>query len=341
MLVAALGLRKPEGRNKEIIDMLGTVSQSLSGQLDGLLDVSKLDAGILQPALQVVSLTQLVQSHVASMTLLASEKQLYVKVHCPEPVFALTDASLFQRVLSNLTSNAMKFTASGGVEVSVRKQGQHALIEVIDTGLGIDTAQQQLVFQEFYQVGNDERDRSKGLGLGLAIVQRLCALLNIELTLSSNLGEGSRFTLRMQLSDNLPAGLPSVDNESVPGLASLRVLVIDDEADVRAGMQLLLEELGCNVALADDAAQARKEAEAGKVDMVISDFRLNDGASGIEAIRQIQHFYPKAYALLITGDTAPDRLQQAHAANIALLHKPVVLSQLVTHLNAAKASHDI
>lgn len=340
MLVTAIALRKLDERSREIVDLLGTVSQSLSGQLDGLLDVSKLDAGIVLPELQTVSLTQLVQSHVASVAFTASQKGLFIKAHCPEQVPVLTDANLLQRILGNLTSNALKFTTSGGVDVFVKRQGQQAVIEVVDTGLGIEPAQQQLVFQEFYQIGNDERDRSKGLGLGLAIVQRVCVLLDIELTLTSKPGEGSCFTLRMPLVNDLPVIAPIIDRKPMPGLRGVRVLVIDDEVDVRTGMKLLLEELGCSVALADGALLALTLAAADKVDMVISDFRLKGNASGIDAIRQVQQIQPHAYALLITGDTAPDRLRQAHAANIELLHKPVVLNELIKHLNTAKANHE-
>jgi signal transduction histidine kinase/CheY-like chemotaxis protein len=340
MLVTAITLRKLDERCREIVDLLGTVSQSLSGQLDGLLDVSKLDAGIVQPELQTVSLTQLVQSHVALVAFTAEQKGLYIKAHCPEQIQVLTDANLFQRILGNLTSNALKFTSTGGVDVFVKRQGQQAVVEVVDTGVGIEPALQQLVFQEFYQIGNDERDRTKGLGLGLAIVQRVCTLLKIDLTLHSKLHEGSRFNLTMPLANGEPD--TTVPALSAPDLAmkSLRVLVIDDEVDVRTGMQLLLEELGCSVVLADSAQQASRLAVAGTLDMVISDFRLKDGASGIDAIRNMQHIHPHIYALLITGDTAPDRLKQAHAANIELLHKPVVLNELIKHLNTAKAKHD-
>ena len=340
MLVTALALRKLDARSREIVDLLGTVSQSLSGQLDGLLDVSKLDAGIVQPELQTFSLTQLVQSHVASVALIAVQKGIYIKAHCPVPIRVLTDAHLLQRVLGNLTSNALKFTSLGGIDIYVSKQGQQAVIEVVDSGLGIEPAQQQLVFQEFYQIGNDQRDRTKGLGLGLAIVQRVCNLLKIELALQSKLGEGSRFMLRMPLADDAPqVAAPTLPTPQL-NMNSLRVLVIDDEVDVRIGMKLLLEELGCSVVLADGAAQASQLAAEGKLDMVISDFRLKNNSSGIDAIHGVEQIQPHVYALLVTGDTAPDRLQLAHTANIELLYKPVVLNELISHLNKAKAHHD-
>ncbi len=337
VLVAAIGLRKLDDRSREIVQMLGSVSNSLSGQLDGLLDVSKLDAGIIKPELKIESLDEIVRSHVASVEATAREQGVFIKAHCPERVRVLTDVNLMRRVLGNLTSNALKFTAEGGVSVVLKKQGKYAVLEVLDTGVGIAPEHQKLVFQEFYQVGNSERDRSKGLGLGLAIVQRVCALLSTELALDSSPGHGSRFTLRLPLVEDddtvspvIPAALTSFD------VSSLTVLVVDDEADVREGMRMLLEELGCAVLLADGLAAAAKYAQASAVDMVISDFRLKDSASGVDVIRRMQMIHPQVYPLLITGDTAPDRLQQAQAANIALLHKPVVVDELVMHLQKAK-----
>ena len=338
VLVAAIGLRKLDDRSREIVQMLGSVSHSLSGQLDGLLDVSKLDAGIIKPELHIESLDEIVRSHVASMDAIAREKGVFIKAHCPERVRVLTDVNLMRRVLGNLTSNALKFTSEGGVSVVLKKQGKHAVLEVLDTGDGIAPEHQKLVFQEFYQVGNSERDRSKGLGLGLAIVQRVCALLNIELALDSSPGHGSRFTLRLPLADDdgivsavIPATLTEFD------VSSLNVLVVDDEADVREGMRLLLEELGCAVFLADGLVAASRCAQNAVINMVISDFRLKDSASGVDVIRRMQMMHPDVYPLLISGDTAPDRLQQAEAANIALLHKPVVVDELIKHLQKAKA----
>ncbi|MES2414708.1 MAG: ATP-binding protein [Pseudomonadota bacterium] len=340
VLVAAIGLRKLDDRSREIVQILDSVSHSLSGQLDGLLDVSKLDAGIVQPELQVESLDRLIQTHVAAMETSARERGLHIKAHCPQPVQVMTDPTLLGRILGNLTGNALKFTETGGVDVFLSRDGHHAVIDVVDTGPGIAQDLQKLVFQEFYQIGNDERDRSKGLGLGLAIVQRMCALLQIELTLDSKLGQGSRFSLR------LPVVADSAEPEAAQRIldavdvSSLHVLVIDDEVDVRASMRLLLEELGCLVLIADGEKQAMAHARTGRIDMVISDFRLKGSASGIDVIRQIQQEHPRIYPLLISGDTAPDRLQQALTADIALLHKPVTLDELIEHLQNAKDAHE-
>ena len=332
VLVSALGLRKLDSRSQEIVHLLDAVSRSLSAQLDGLLDVSKLDAGIVKPEPKIESIDELVGLHVETVRAAAHEKGLSVKWRCETGVRSLTDANLVQRILSNLTTNALKFTASGGLDIVVKKDGAYALIEISDTGVGIAPEHTQLVFQEFYQVANAERDRSKGLGLGLAIVQRLCGLLDIELTLHSVLGQGSKFTLRLPLIEEVPGGIARSDTPPLLPVGNICVLVVDDEVEVREGMRLLLEELGCRVLLADGAAEANRHAAAGAVDVVISDFRLKDDVNGLEVIRQIQAVKPDVHALLISGDTAPDRLQQAHRAGVTLLHKPVMFDELTQHL---------
>ncbi|MCY7371032.1 MAG: response regulator [Polaromonas sp.] len=335
VLVAAMGLRKLDPRSAEIVQMLGTVSQSLSGQLDGLLDVSRLDAGIVKPEVRVESVDEILRAHVAAIEATASQKGLKMRFHSDGPVHATTDANLLLRIVGNLTGNALKFTSSGGIAVSVKKHNRQVLIEVADTGVGIPMADQQRVFQEFYQVENPERDRSKGLGLGLAIVQRLCGLLDIQLEMRSEFGRGTCFTLTMRAVD-APLALPVATLAALVNVGSVRVLVVDDEVAVREGMRVLLEELGCEVLLADGAAQAERHARAGSLDMVISDFRLRDRADGIDVIRQCLAICPGLYALLISGDTAPDRLKQAHAAQIPLLHKPVALDELMRHIEQAK-----
>ena len=340
VLVAALGSRRLDDRSREIVDLMATVSDSLSGQLDGLLDISKLDAGIVQPVLRPESIDQIVHASVASLKAFAAERGLHIRTHSPERLMVSTDANLLGRILANLAGNGLKFTHQGGVDITMSRLDGNVCIEVADTGMGIAVEQQQLVFQEFYQVGNSERDRSRGLGLGLAIVHRLCLLMNIGLTLDSSPGKGSRFTLLMPLIDGAHWTAAKPNDAMTTEMAGFRILVIDDEVAVRDGMRLLLEEMGCVVLLAADVEQACRHVQDGPIGMVISDFRLQGETSGIDAIRQLRHAQPGVYALVVSGDTAPDRLQQAHAADIPLLHKPVAINELVRHLHKAKEQHE-
>lgn len=340
VLVAALGSRKLDDRSREIVDLMATVSDSLSGQLDGLLDISKLDAGIVQPVPRPESIDQIVHASIASLKALAAERGLHIRAHSAERLMVSADAILLGRILANLAGNGLKFTQQGGVDITISRRDRNACIEVVDTGVGIALEHQQLVFQEFYQVDNNERDRSKGLGLGLAIVQRLCSLMDIGLTLDSSPGKGSRFTLLMPLIDGVTWTAVETNGAPAADMRGWRVLVIDDEVAVRAGMRLLLEEMGCLVLLAADVEKACQHAQDGPVDMVISDFRLQGDSNGIEAIRRLRLAQPGVYALLVSGDTAPDRLQQAHTAGIPLLHKPVAINELVKHLHKAKEQHE-
>lgn len=336
VLLAAMGLRKLDDRSREIIQMLGNVSQSLSGQLDGLLDVSKLDAGIVKPDLQTHRIDQIVEMHATAIEPLAKKQGLYVKAHCDQPVRALIDLNLFQRLLGNLTSNALKFTNTGGVDLFVRQQDGLVTLDVVDTGIGIAEEHRALIFQEFYQIGNVERDRTKGLGLGLAIVHRLCALLAIKLDVESQTDKGSKFTLQLPLVEKprreTPANQAPVSSE----LPSLTVLVVDDEVDIQQGMRFLLEELGCRAVLADSVTQAYEQARIHNIDMLISDFRLRNHETGFEAVRLVREVRPDVYVLLISGDTAPDRLRQAQEAGFPLLYKPVALHELLRHIHKAK-----
>jgi signal transduction histidine kinase len=332
VLLAAMGLRNLDDRSREIVLMLTNVSRSLSGQLDGLLDISKLDAGVMTTDLRPHRLDQIVKAHVAQIAHNGQENGLYVRAHCTQPVVVMTDMHLMQRVLSNLTGNALKFTRHGGIDVSLQELNGQAVLEVADSGIGIAQEHQQLVFQEFYQVGNPERDRSVGLGLGLAIAQRICVLLGIDIQLVSSAGQGTRFILTIPCIENESMHSAPAPLQAPLNFRQLSVLVVDDEIDVRVGMRLLLEELGCNVILAESVAQAVVCAREHRIEMVISDLRLRNLETGFDAIAQVRALQPHVYPLLISGDTAPERLQQAHASGIAFLHKPVAVDALIKHL---------
>ena len=331
VLVAALTLRELDARTAEIVSLLATVNQTLSKQLDGLLDISKLDAGTVEPSISAQRIDRIVSVHHAMLTPVARDRGLTLELDAPHEVWSMTDPSLLSRALSNLTDNAFKFTPRGGsVRMSVRGEAGSVLLSVADTGIGISSDEHEQVFREFYQVGNIERDRSKGLGLGLSIVKRLCGLLNTGIALDSQPGRGTTITLRMP---EAAAGAPQTERRSAPAMPKgLGVLVVDDEPFVRESMRLLLTELGCIVHLADGTEQARQIAERHTLHAVFSDFRLHGEDSGPLAIRAVLQRHPAARTALVTGDTAPSRLRDAQAAGIPLLHKPVMLRDLLSIL---------
>jgi len=200
-------------------------------------------------------------------------------------------------------------------------------IEVWDTGAGIAAEHREAIFQEFFQVGNPERDRAKGLGLGLAIVARLARLLGNRIEMRSHPGKGSVFAVE------LPMGEARTEIESAtqaPALCEVlpgaRVLVVDDDALVREAMTSALGQWGCRVATAanGDEAIARFDSEDGKPDAILCDYRLPNGETGVDVIARLRAAAGRPIpAALVTGDTAPERLREAKLAGHALLHKPV------------------
>ena len=327
LLVAALSLRPIAGRDREIIDLLSQVTQALSEQLDQLLDISRLDAGVIQVERRLVAIDQLVRQYQAEARGSIEEKGLKAILKCDEPVHAYTDPVLLVRILRNLTENAIKFTESGFIAVESTVVGSNVVISVTDSGCGIAVPDQQKVFEEFYQVGNPERDRTRGLGLGLSIVHRLAELLEIKMTMTSQPGSGSRFELKLPLSF-APMPAPTAAGRSSGGSLNAKVLVIDDERSVRLGVRMLLEELGCTCTEAGNIQEAMLSAAVTRPDIVLADMRLRAGESGIAAINAIRAAIGPVPALLISGDTAPNRLQEAALAGIRMLHKPVSMDVL-------------
>ncbi|MBC5786018.1 hybrid sensor histidine kinase/response regulator [Ramlibacter sp. USB13] len=332
LLVAALSLRPIEGRDREVVDLLSQVTVALSEQLDQLLDISKLDAGVVEPDRKIVDLGEMLRMHHAEMRAAIEEKGLRAVLDAPTGVRCWTDPALVLRVLRNLTENAIKFTQEGHIALRLRIEDGVGVVTVEDTGRGIPPEEQVMVFEEFYQVDNPERDRAKGLGLGLSIVRRLCTLLGIALELRSVEGQGTSMVLKVPL-ETLGALAPvPAQGAGKQDFAGLTVLVIDDERSVRMGMRVLLEELGCRFIEACTIEEATREATRTRPDVILADMRLRNGDTGIAAIHSIVAAVGSTPAVLISGDTAADRLQEANRAGIKLLHKPVSLPILQAEL---------
>jgi signal transduction histidine kinase len=335
LLVAALSLRPVDGRDKEIINLLSQVTLTLSEQLDQLLDISRLDAGVISVEHRLVDLHELLRQHHAEMRGAIEEKGLKAILHCERPVHVFTDPALLLRILRNLTENAIKFTDRGFIAIELGADDRTARISISDSGCGIVVEEQQKVFEEFYQVGNPERDRTRGLGLGLSIVYRLAGLLRIGLTMTSQPGSGTRFELRLPLSFAPPPMPRPVHVPCMRGDLKARVLVLDDERSVRQGVRILLEELGCVCTEASSTEEALKSVAAARPDIVLADMRLRAGDSGIAAVTAIRAALGPVPALLVSGDTAPNRLQEASRAGIRLLHKPVSMDLLRSAIEEA------
>jgi CheY-like chemotaxis protein len=248
----------------------------------------------------------------------------------------MTDPTLLFRVLSNLVANAIRYTERGGVVVACRPRGRVASIEVWDTGIGIPPEQHERIFEEFYQLNNPSRDRTRGLGLGLATVRRIAQLLDHPLRLRSTPGRGSRFAIEAPIAD--PAKIVSVSatvEHKTPNLIGGKlIVVIDDEESVRLGMQSLLESWGCKCVVAGDATEALTGLYGRTPDFIVADLRLRDGDNGIDAIRQLRAQLGESVpAVLISGDTATEQLRKVSAAGLTMMHKPLKAVRLRALLN--------
>jgi signal transduction histidine kinase/ActR/RegA family two-component response regulator len=334
LFAATLAMRPLDERSREIVGHMNEAVEDLSSELDALLDISKLDAGVIGVQRETIAINSFLQ-HLHEMFLPeADSKQLDLKIDCAENLFTYTDKNLLERTVRNLVQNAIKYTSLGQVLLQVEAKPDALTLIIADTGPGIHPEEQSRIFEEFYQINNPERDRARGLGLGLAIVKRLANLLEMDINLESSPGTGSRFSLTLPRVSLQKQEVTAITDPS-PSFVGLHVLVVDDEAKIRLGMKALLEGMGCRVTDADGTDRAMVTAQTDLPDIVLADFRLRGDDSGVATIRALRELHPRMPALLISGDTAPERLREANAAGITLLHKPVSIKTLTGAILAA------
>jgi two-component system, sensor histidine kinase len=310
----------------KVISMTRAVD-ALEDSFSAMLDVSKLDAGIVQPSVQTFPIRDVFRRLHMHCAGAAEEKGLSLRFK-PGGKLVTSDPQLLERILANLVHNAIRYTCEGGVITVARTRQDRTSLEVWDTGVGITSDQLPQIFNEFYQVENQGRDRSKGLGMGLSIVKRLVLLLGYELEVASVPGRGTVFRVLLPPTqfEEMPSMVLGAD--TIPSLPDdgRTVLVIDDEAAVRAGMNELLEGWGFTVLLAGtiDEARAAVLCHNGVIDVVVSDLRLANSEDGLRAIDEVRRTYGAPLpAILITGDTSPDEVKRAHAGGHPVLFKPV------------------
>lgn len=313
---------------KEIVEKISQSKHAINGLLHGLLDISRLDADVVENYPKHIALLPILESIDEEYKLTAQAKNIQFDVQVKQQVVYI-DPVLIERVLRNLIDNAIKYTHQGSVNVKVFDSHEVVQVVIEDTGIGIPADKRQEVFIEFTQLNNPERDRRKGLGLGLSIVKRLCKLMNIKFELQTKEYKGTKVIL------NLPKGeatqvLQRLDSIE-PLMKGLNIIVIDDEKDILDAMLAILCNWGCKVTVALTGDEAIKVLHKSDTipDIIIADFRLRDNENGIKLIERIREEYNENIsALLITGDTAPDRLQLAQAADVLVLHKPVEAKEL-------------
>jgi signal transduction histidine kinase/ActR/RegA family two-component response regulator len=327
LFVAQLHGRLRAAERSQLVGRIEDALSAMNELFSALLDISKLDAGATTVNITVFPVAQLLAHAETTFAGTAREKKLSFRA-LPSDAWVRSDFILLQQIVFNLVQNALRYTRHGGVVVGCRKRGDQLRIEVWDSGIGIAADQHDKIFGEFYRLGEPDRDRRAGLGLGLAIVDRLCRLLGHPIEVKSTLGKGSVFAVTVPLA---PANKRAIEASIVPRAQPSQandklVLVIDDDPLVLEGMSGIFRKWGCRVITADSGSNALKAvAEQDDVpDLIISDYHLANGRTGVETIERLRgEFSAPIPAFLISGDTDPATLHEAKVKGFHLLHKPV------------------
>ena len=342
LFVEALKFTSLSQRQSELIDRLGQSMSVFSNMLERLLDISKFDAGLVKPQITSSSLEDLLIWLDHNFAQTALQKQLRFRLFYPasKSLSVRTDVGLVQSVLMNLVSNAIKFTENGSILISARQRGDKVLVQVWDTGIGIAEEDLAHVFDEFYQVANQQRSREAGLGLGLSICQRAMSVLGSEVTCRSRQGRGSVFQFSLPLDRRQAVIERQTISDTADEVADKtlfrgkRVMLVEDDALVAQAMISLVEGMGGEVKCFHKAEEALRHADSEYADYHIVDYMLGGAHNGIQFLNLLRQKRGKHInAVLMTGDTSNDFIRKAEALDWPVLHKPVNLSKLILSLS--------
>jgi signal transduction histidine kinase/ActR/RegA family two-component response regulator len=346
LFVAALRPRITDPEAARLLDHIDSSVQAMGGLFNGLLDISRLDAGVVEVNAQTFALQPMLERICRDYAQSAEAKGISLRCR-PAREAVYTDPLLIERVVRNIVANAINYTDEGRVLIGCRRRGRTLRIGVFDTGRGIPAAEHTQIFKEFYQVDNPERDRGKGVGLGLAIVKRLTALLGHPFSFRSQVDHGSAFFVDLPISDaeltHPVDGFDAATSSAAAG--SGLIVVVDDETTIQSAMKSLLESWGYDAMIAGscDALLEQLASCPARPSLIICDYRLRAHEDGIRVIERLRSEYndDEIPGMLITGDTAPDRIKEAAESGLLLLHKPVPNHRLraaVLHLTGHLAT---
>ena len=330
LFVAALGKRARDGELAPLVASVRGALAALEAQFAQLIDLSRLEAGALEPARERVPLAPLFDRLAREFGVEAASRGLslaFVRTR----LAVESDPLLLERMLRNLCANALRYTRRGGVVVGARRRGARVAIEVVDSGVGIAPEHRERVFDEFFQVPRRaDQPRVAGMGLGLAIVRRFAALLGHALTLASEPGHGSRFGIvASRAADVTPLRVHRAQSQA--SLAGACIAVIDDDPAAVEGVRALFSTWGAEIAggaHADAVLAALGEVER-YPDLIVADLRLSDGASGLAAIARLRdELGERVPALVVSGDLGANAEREVREAGFLLLPKPVVPASL-------------
>jgi Na+/proline symporter/CheY-like chemotaxis protein len=317
--------RRSGGDERRLVDNVDASLEAVEEIIAALLDISRLDAGAMKPEFGSFRIDELFRQLAVEFAPIAEQKGLSL-TFVPTALAIHSDRRLLRRLLQNLISNAIKYTAKGGVVIGCRRRGKKLSLEVHDTGPGIPQAKQRIIFQEFQRLEQGAKV-ARGLGLGLSIVERIARVLEHKLTVKSKVGRGSTFAVTVPIAPALPAVAPGPAPSPLPAapLDGLTVLAIDNEPKILHGMEALLSGWGCRTLIADGWPATHEVLNASQTppDVVIVDYHLDEG-NGLDVVTQLRwRFGASLPAILITADRSPEVRDRAQAKSVHLLNKPV------------------
>ncbi len=346
LFIEALKFTQTTAAQDEIIRRLGQTMSSFNDLLNALLDISKLDAGMIEPEFTAIHIEEMMDWLEKSFARITSDKQLVLKLHYPvrESLDVRGDIGLLKSVLMNLVSNAIKFTAHGAILVSARRRGPDILFQVWDTGMGIPEESIGQIFDEFYQANNPQRDRTRGLGLGLTIAKRTISLLGGEITCRSRVGHGSVFGFRLPLNaasggvrEQSVAAVSGTDEVNNTFVCGKRFIVVEDDLLVNEALSKSLLAMGGEVECFYSAEDALSHPHIEDNDYFIVDHMLGGAQNGIQFLNQLRNRLGKPIqAVLMTGDTSQSFIHKARSFDWPVLYKPASMAVIISGLSSNK-----
>lgn len=342
LFVAALKLENFDTRAKYLVDRLERSLAGLDELFNRLLDISRIDAGVIAPTARVFEAYPIGQTLETRFAPIASGKALHFHVHCQKGLFLHTDAELLIEIIMNLLSNAFRYTEHGGVLLAFRRRKNSVLIQVWDTGCGISADNLSQIFDEFVQLNNPSRDRRKGLGLGLAIVKRLSNILGMPLRVRSTPDKGSVFEIEVERSaDIATVNYGASDMEQMEqDLSGMLVLVVDDEIDILAAMEAILSSWGCFAILARSIDEALKYVDSSLryPDVLITDHRLGEHKTSFDVAKAMSAVVPYEIPVIVISGEANSTLErEVHEMGWLFMNKPINAAGLHHALQGALA----
>ncbi|MDH5489412.1 MAG: hybrid sensor histidine kinase/response regulator [Rhodospirillaceae bacterium] len=326
LFVFALAGKEQDPEKKEIISLIRNSLDSLKELLNTLLDISKLEAGVVQPQVRDFRIASVIDKISTEMAPVAWKHNLEIK-SVSSSANVHSDPLLIETILRNLLDNAIKYAGGGRVIIGCRLSGNKINVGVWDSGAGIADDQKDLIFNDFYQIDNEARQRSQGLGLGLSIVRRLAMLLGHELGFSSTVGKGTGFWISIPLAKESMEPLEdAITHDTINGNME-NIAIIENDESVISGLVAVLSGSGYKTYVLNklDEVSIKKDLRENVIpDLIIADYRLDSGVTGGNAITKIRDALGKEIpAIIITGDTDPQRLREAKKSGFDILHKPI------------------